>query len=230
MGLFSSRVSRLAVLLAPGLLLILSGCAAQGPPGPSTDAEQSPADTSTDSAQRTAYKMLGRSDAPIAIMEFTDLQCPYCARFALQTLPALRERYVDKGLVKFASHDLPLPRHAYAIPSAIAARCAGEQGHYWEYREALFRGQAQLATAPYDNLAEHFGLDVARFAACRADGRHALLLRQDAELAAAQGISVTPSFVIVRVVDGKFVGEIITGAQPLEVFEQRLQALVQEVQ
>lgn len=173
--------------------------------------------------------MLGRSDAPIAILEFTDLQCPYCARFALQTLPTLRERYVDKGFVKFASHDLPLPRHAYAVPAAIAARCAGEQGRYWEYREALFRGQAQLATAPYDDLAGHFGLDVAQFTSCRADPRHTLRLRQDAELAAAQGIRVTPSFVIVRVVDGKFVGEIITGAQPLEVFEQRLQALVQEV-
>jgi protein-disulfide isomerase len=219
MSFVRSTVSRLAGLLATSLLLLFSGCAAQGPVNSSAAADPG-----------TAYKVLGRSDAPIAILEFTDLQCPYCARFALQTLPALRESYIDKGLVRFASHDLPLPRHAYAIPAAIAARCAGEQGRYWEYREALFRGQAQLATAPYDDLAEHFGLDAARFTSCRKDGRHAQLLRQDAELAAAQGISVTPSFVIVRVVDGKFVGEIITGAQPLDVFEQRLQALVQEMQ
>src|SRR5512134_2977753 len=150
MGSVHSTVSRLAGLLASGLLLVLSGCAAQ-----------SPANSGAAADPGTAYKMLGRSDATIAILEFTDLQCPYCARFALQTLPVLRERYVDKGFVKLASHDLPLSMHAYAIPAAIAARCAGEQGRYWEYREALFRGQAQLATAPYDDLAEHFGLDVA---------------------------------------------------------------------
>ena len=230
MGFVRRTLSRLAGFLALGLLLFISGCAAQSPANTGTDAAHGPAHTSIDSDQGTAYKLLGRSDAPIAILEFTDLQCPYCARFALQTLPPLRERYIDKGLVKFASHDLPLPMHAHAIPAAVAARCAGEQGRYWEYREALFRGQAQLATAPYEKLAGHFGLDVARFTACRSDGRHAALLRQDAALAAAQGISITPSFVIVRLVDGKFTGEIITGAQPLEVFEQRLQALLQEVQ
>ena len=61
---------------------------------------------------------------------------PLLCEFALKTLPLLRQRYVDKGLVKFVSHDLPLGFHAYAMPAAVAARCAGEQGAYWPYRES----------------------------------------------------------------------------------------------
>ena len=131
-------------------------------------------------------------------------------------LAGARERYVDKGFVKFASHDLPLPMHAYAFPAAIAARCAGEQGRFWEYREALFCGQGSWPR-PVREHRRQFGLDVARFEVCRADGRHARA-RRDAT-GRRPGHRVTPSFVIVRVVDGKFVGEIFTGAQPLEVFE-----------
>ena len=99
----------------------------------------------------------------MTIIEFTDLQCPYCARFALETWPILRARYVETGKVHFVARDLPLSFHEFALPAAVAARCAGEQGRFWEYREALFRGQSKLATAPYDEIARRFGLDVARF-------------------------------------------------------------------
>ena len=78
------------------------------------------------------------------IIEFTDLQCPYCARFARDTWPQLRERYIDTGKVRFATRDLPLPFHEFALPAAVASRCAGRQGKFWEYREALFRDQSLL--------------------------------------------------------------------------------------
>ena len=117
----------------------------------------------TTSESARAVRTLGRADAPATILEFTDLQCPYCAQFALETLPLLKQRYVDKGLLRIVSYDLPLNLHAYALPAAVAARCAGEQGHFWDYRDALFRGQAHLATAPYDQLARNFGMDVAAF-------------------------------------------------------------------
>jgi protein-disulfide isomerase len=170
-------------------------------------------------------RTLGSPQAPVTIIEFTDLQCPYCARFALETWPQLRARYVDTGKVLFVARDLPLAFHAFAIPAAVAARCAGAQGRFWEYREALFRGQSRLATAPYDEIARRFDLDVERFAACRADPATAAAVREDAALAARNGITATPTFVIGRVVDGQFRGEILSGAEPIEAFAARIEAL-----
>lgn len=164
------------------------------------------------------------------IIEFTDLQCPYCARFAHDTWPLLRERYVDTGKVRFATRDLPLPMHEFALPAAVAARCAGQQGRFWEYREALFRDQSLLSQGRYVELAGTFGLDTSRFESCRADPAVLAAVRADAALAASSGIASTPSFVIGRVVNGEFEGELMSGAKPFEVFQQRLDSLLQQPQ
>jgi protein-disulfide isomerase len=164
------------------------------------------------------------------IIEFTDLQCPYCARFARDTWPLLRERYVDTGKVRFATRDLPLPLHEFALPAAVAARCAGQQGKFWEYREALFRDQSLLSQGRYAELAGEFGLDRTRFESCRADPAVLAAVRADAALAASSGIGSTPSFVIGRVVNGEFEGELMSGAKPFEVFQQRLDSLLQQSQ
>jgi protein-disulfide isomerase len=172
------------------------------------------------------FNVLGREDAPVSIIEFTDLQCPYCARFAMQTFPELRRNYIDTGKLRFASCDLPLPFHAFAVPAAVAARCAGEQGKFWEYREALFKEQSRLGTAPYDELAHRLGLDVRRFGECRTDGRQEAEVRADAALAQSHGIGSTPSFVVGRLVDGVFQGETFSGAKPYEEFAARIDALL----
>lgn len=177
-------------------------------------------------APTTGFNEIGRQDAPVSIIEFTDLQCPYCARFATRTFPELRRNYVDTGKVRYVSRDLPLPFHAHAVPAAVAARCAGEQGRYWEFREALFAGQARLATAPYDEIARHFGLDVGRFGECRRDGRQEANVRADLALARSHGIASTPTFVIGRLVDGVFQGETVSGAKPYEELAARIDALL----
>ena len=173
-------------------------------------------------------RILGSSAARVMIIEFTDLQCPYCARFANTTWPRLRQEYVDTGKVRFATRDLPLPFHAFALPAAIAARCAGQQGKFWEYREALFRDQAQLATDPHAGLAQSLGLDAAQFADCRRDPAVAHSVQADVALARASNIQSTPTFVIGRVVDGSFDGEALSGAQPFEVFQARIDLLLQQ--
>lgn len=185
--------------------------------------------TSTTPAVRQAtapFNVLGREDAPVAIIEFTDLQCPYCARFAAQTFPRLRREYIDSGRLRYASRDLPLPFHSFAMPAAVASRCAGEQGRFWEYREALFAAQDRLGREPYAEVAQSLGLDVARLDACRRDGRSSEAVRADLELARSYGITSTPTFVIGRVVDGEFQGEVISGAQPYEVFAGKIEALL----
>lgn len=172
------------------------------------------------------YNVLGRPDAPVSIIEFTDLQCPYCARFATETFPRLKRDYIDTGKLSYASRDLPLPFHDFAIPAAVASRCAGEQGRFWEYREALFASQQQLGSEPYLRIAAELGLDVPRLEACRGDGRQEAALREEFALAVQQGIRSTPTFVIGRRVNGELQTEIVSGARPYEYFKARLDALL----
>jgi protein-disulfide isomerase len=189
-----------------------------------------PATPAATGAAATDPRILGAADAPVMIIEFTDLQCPYCARFAHETWPLLRERYVDTGKIRFATRDLPLRMHEFAVPAAVAARCAGQQGKFWEYREALFADQSRLGQAPYAELAGAFALDATRFEACRADPAVLQAVRADAALAAASGIASTPTFVIGRVVNGEFAGEAVSGALPFEEFQQRIDSLLQQPQ
>lgn len=195
---------------------LLAGCA-------STPAEPTTDTTATPPAQ---FNVIGREDAPVTIIEFTDLQCPYCARFARQTFPQLKRDYVDTGKLRYTSRDLPLPFHEFALPAAVASRCAGEQGRFWEYREALFESQAVLGSKPYGRIAESLGLDAARLEACRSDGRQEANVRAELALAAQHGIHSTPTFVIGRVVNGEFQGEVVPGAQPYEFFKAKLDALL----
>jgi protein-disulfide isomerase len=212
---------RLVVALLAAFVLAAAGCAGSPAAAPQAGAPAADAPPGSD------YRTLGSPRAQVVIIEFTDLQCPFCSRFALQVFPALRERYVDKGLVRFESHDLPLHFHAYAVPAAIAARCAGEQGKFWEFRESLFRRQSELPGAPYDSIARQLGLDLPLFSACRAEPRVAQEVRADADLAAANGIDGTPSFVIGRMEGDRMPeGELVAGAQPLEFFVAKLDALL----
>jgi protein-disulfide isomerase len=214
-----------APLVAIAVLAGIAACASNAPP-PATPATPPAPATNSQADER----ILGSADAQVMIIEFTDLQCPYCARFARDTWPLLRERYVDTGRIRFATRDLPLPFHEFAEPAAVAARCAGQQGKFWEYREALFRDQSQLSQARYAALAGTFGLDTVRFETCRASRAVLDSVRADAALAASNGIASTPSFVIGRVVNGQFEGEVLAGAKPFEVFQQRIDSLLQQAQ
>jgi protein-disulfide isomerase len=220
-------------LLVPAIAILAStaGCAtadqAVQAPTAAAPATATPAAAAPETGDQ---RMLGSAAAPVMIIEFTDLQCPYCARFATQTWPKLKATYVDTGKVRFATRDLPLPMHSFALPAAIAARCAGQQGKYWEFREALFREQSRLGTEPYAELASTFGLDAERFARCRADPAVLQSVRADIALAASSDIESTPSFVIGRVINNEFAGEVISGAKPFEVFQQRIDSLLQQAQ
>ncbi len=164
---------------------------------------------------------LGRADAPVTIVEFSDYQCPFCQRFFAATFPALKTEYIDAGKVRYVFRDFPLEMHPQARKAAEAAHCAGEQGKYWEMHDALFQNQGALAP---EQLAEHartVGVDGATFDACLASGRHAPRVERGLADGAAAGVQGTPGFVVGKTTAGDVVeGTPIRGAQPLETFRR----------
>jgi len=150
---------------------------------------------------------LGPADAPVTIVEFSDFNCPYCRRFQAETFPALMAAYPDQ--IRFVYRDFPITS-AESIVAAQAANCAGRQGAYWEYHDALLKGDLGLSEPAYEVYANRLKLDADALAACIASGEERPEVEADAHDGAALGVSGTPTFFIN--------GIPLVGAQPLAQF------------
>jgi len=167
---------------------------------------------------------LGNPDAKIALIEFADYQCPYCERFQTQSFGALKSRFIDNGKVMYVFRDLPAPNRPQALPAAIAARCAGEQGKYYEMQSLLFSYGKSLKEDSYTRFAKKLGLDETKFSACLMDNNQVERIRQDTVDAQHLGIRGTPTFYIGTVKDNKVVDpKQIVGALPYSYFKQALE-------
>jgi protein-disulfide isomerase len=170
---------------------------------------------------------LGRSDANVAIIEFSEFQCPFCKRHFDQTFGKLKETYLDTGKVLYEFRDYPLPMHPQARPAALAARCAGAQGAYWKMHDELFKAQASLGPDLFTSLAKTLQLDVERFQACVADPKQDKALGEEMAATEALGVRGTPHFFVGQVKDGQMVSvRALSGAQPFEAFQAALNALL----
>ena len=152
---------------------------------------------------------IGPDNAPVTIIEFSDYQCPYCQVWYKQVYQELLATYPNK--IRFVYRDMPLPMHAEAVPAAEAADCAGEQGAYWKYHDALFSQQYGLNQAAYQKYAADLGLDTKAFNTCIASNKFLSEVQADASDAAKVGINGTPSFVVN--------GRIMVGALPIADFK-----------
>jgi protein-disulfide isomerase len=174
----------------------------------------------------TAGYSLGRADAPLTLVEFTDLQCPYCNRWTTQVFAQLKATYIDTGKVRFVTRDFPLDFHASALPAARAARCAGEQGKFWEMREALVRDFKQLGAPFIASVAERLKLDTAAFKACAASTKFDAAIMQDMNDGRSVNVEGTPTFVLGRTVPQGLDGVLIVGAQPFGAFDAKIKELL----
>ena len=165
---------------------------------------------------------LGRADAPVTIIEFSDYQCPFCQRFFATTLPALKAEYIATGKVRYVFRDYPIDQlHPQARKAAEAAHCAGDQGKFWEMHDVLFQNSTALAGPQLVAHARAVGLDTATFSECVSSGRHAARVDQGARDAAASGVHGTPGFVIGKTTAGDVIeGTPVRGAQPFDTFRQ----------
>jgi protein-disulfide isomerase len=154
----------------------------------------------------------------VTIVEFSDFQCPYCSRYALEVWPALKERYVDTGRVYYVFKNFPLTDiHPQAPQAAQAARCAAEQDAFWEMHDQLFGGQEAWSGNPdpvavFKQYASALALDQSAFDACLDDGRYTAVVAADQQEGLALGVTGTPLFFVA--------GYPFSGARPIEFFDQ----------
>ncbi|PIO00399.1 disulfide bond formation protein DsbA [archaeon CG10_big_fil_rev_8_21_14_0_10_43_11] len=161
----------------------------------------------------------GDPKAPVTIVEFSDFQCPYCARFYSETLPQIVANYINTGKAKLVYRDFPLSFHENAQKAAEAAECADEQGMFWQMHDTLFENQNALGVASLKQYAKDLGLDSAAFDACLDSGSMTAETLADMQAGQSVGISGTPGFYVND--------QLISGAQPFSVFEQAIEAALE---
>ncbi len=151
----------------------------------------------------------GPEDAPITLVEYSDFQCPYCRRVQ-PVLAELLTEYEDR--VRWAFKDLPLTEiHPEAIRAAHAARCADDQGKFWEFRQSLF-GEELLTDGTYTEIAKALKLNAEDLLECLDSGKHLPAIEIDASEARGFGLSGTPAFLVN--------GILLSGALPIESFRE----------
>jgi protein-disulfide isomerase len=160
--------------------------------------------------------VLGDPNAPVTIIEFSDYECPFCGRFYSQTLPQIKSNYIDTGKVKLVYRDFPLSFHQMAEPSALAANCAADQDKFWEFHDKAFENQGSLSEATLTAWAQELGLEMNAWNECRRDPQRREEIRSDLRDGTAAGVQGTPAFFVN--------GQLISGAQPFQAFEQLIEA------
>ncbi len=173
--------------------------------------------------------MIGNPDAPITIIEFTDFQCPFCARFHTQTLPLIIEEYIEQGKVKLVVRDFPIQSiHPNAVPASVASECANEQGKVKEMHDMLFYNQNEWskqetadALSLFSQYATEIQLEQETFDSCLINGKYIDEIKKDLADGRDYGVSGTPGFFV----GNDQIGYVeLKGAQPFDSFKKVIDA------
>lgn len=213
-----SRLVALAVVLG-----ISQACATpdEGPAQARSDSQPAPfAGTDSLVALGDRSRILGDSAASLWVVIVSDFQCPFCKVWHDETYPALKREFVDKGHIRLAYVNLPLPQHQHARITAELALCAGAQGRFWEYHDALFDTQTEWARLPagtpfFDGLMARAGVDSARMRSCMQPRTMRPLVDGDYQKGIEARVKSTPTFMIGNDIR-------LEGAQPIEAFREAI--------
>jgi protein-disulfide isomerase len=176
---------------------------------------------------------LGSTQAPLVLIELGDYQCSFCRRHLQMVMPGLLAQYVESDKVRYVFLDFPVEKaHPQAIPAANAARCAGDQGYYWEMRQRLYGNPLELNSAGFSAHAVTLGLDQASFDSCVGQNIHEEAIRADKALGLELLVRGTPTFFLgYPVGDGGRLSLIrrINGAQSMDVFQREIDGALAKV-
>jgi protein-disulfide isomerase len=206
-----------------GVLEAIATLQAGGGQQPAAQESQEPQTVAADAFTLRAANRLGDPNAKITIVEFSDFQCPFCERFHQTVETQLRQQYVDTGKVAFVyKHSAFLGQES--VWAAQAAECAADQGKFWEFHDMLFAKQNGENTGTFtkDNLLKYAkelnGLDIVKFEPCLKNDETLQRVSGDTQEGGQAGVRGTPTFFIN--------GKPLVGAQPLQVFQQQIDAVL----
>lgn len=172
----------------------------------------------------------GDKKAKVTLIEFSDYQCPFCARHFRETWPQLEREYIATGKVKYVFRNFPIASiHPQAFKAHEAANCAGEQRKYWEMHDRLFANQNMLGLKDLPAHAQSLELDLPKFQQCLESGKQASKIRSDLAEGQKAGVQGTPSFFLGFTEPGTAVVKalrVIRGAQPYPAFKEAIESLL----
>lgn len=157
----------------------------------------------------SSKKSLGNPDASVKIVEYTDLECPYCRRYSKRVLPKIVDNYVRNGKVYYTVRHFPLPKriHPNALLGAIASECAANQGKFWKFKTLAMKNRRYQSEDLFLALAEAINVpDIEQFKDCLTKRSEEKTVRQEAKIGERRGVSGTPTVFIN--------GAKVTGARP----------------
>jgi len=174
----------------------------------------------------------GKADATVTLVEYSDYQCPFCARNYRDVMPTLVSEYVDTGKLKFVMRENPIPSlHRNAMNASMAALCAGDQNKYWEMHNMLFENQRELGMDNLKAFAATLGLNTATFNECLDSEKHKEQISADIQSASKLGMTGTPGFVLgltdPKDPDKALMSIYIKGAKSLADFKAAIDGLLE---
>ncbi len=162
---------------------------------------------------------MGMADAKVTITEFSDFQCPFCAKFFREAEPQIKQEYIETGKVKFVYKHFPIATHSNAQKSAEAAECAADMGGqdaFWKMHDKMFQNSNLLSASNLKRFAGEIGLNMTDFNLCLDSGVMRSRVVKDQEEGKKLGVTGTPSFFIN--------GQKIDGAQPFSIFKSAIES------
>jgi len=175
--------------------------------------------------------VMGKANAPITMIEFSDLQCPFCERYYQQTFPTIVKEFVETDTVRYVVREFPLSQiHPQAQAASRATLCAVEQDKYWEMRDRVLNNRDKLGDDDLAGYAMATGLDLNTWQSCMETDIYNEKVEADLQAGAQLGVSGTPAFAFGLTdpedPDKILVTKVIAGAYPFETFQEAIQELL----
>ena len=181
----------------------------------------------------TGAPALGAEEAVVTLIEFSDYECPFCIRHFTTTMPEIARELIDRGQLRYVFRDFPIVSIHPGSPKAHeAARCANDQGKFWQLHTRLFSAPGTHTDAAMTAQAKEAGVDVPSFQECLSSGRHASEVKASVAEILELGANGTPVFFVGirdRRTNQVDVQRVITGAQPFAAFKEAIDAVAARV-
>ena len=172
-------------------------------------------------------RVRGDQRAPVTLLEYSDYTCGYCEKFFEETWPLLFSDYIQTGKVRLIYRDFPRAISGPSVDTAMAARCAGEQGQYWPMHDQLFTSRQKFSLEQLKGQAKDLRLNIKQFNKCFQTERYMESIYQDRMEGGSIGVRGTPHFILFLTHNpeaGPFL--VIPGAFPYTVFQEQIEKLL----